>query len=225
MLKAVIIDIDNTLIDFHKCAHFAVQKAFLRHGLNFNDGVMETFITINDGLWLQVERGEIDRETLWKIRFKKILSALNVTYSAPELVEKDFRAILFDTAIAVDGAKDLLRYLKGKYKVYAGSNAIYDQQINRLKLCNLLEYFDGVFVSEKLGYQKPTKEFFDACFSQMNGVSKDQVVMIGDSITADIKGGKEYGLKTVWYDYKKSGVKCEFADYTVESLMQIKDIL
>ena len=225
MIKAIIIDIDNTLIDFHKSAYLAVQKSFIKHGLKFDDGVFETFVKINDELWLQIERGLLDRETLWGIRFQKVLGALNIDYDAPDQVEKDFRAFLYDIAIAVDGAKDLLEYLKGKYKVYAGSNAIYNQQINRLTLAGLIEYLDGIFVSEKIGYQKPSKEFFDACFENMNGVKQSEVVMIGDSVTADIKGGYLYGLTTIWFDHKNTGKTCEYANYTVNKLSDVKSIL
>ena len=225
MIKAIIIDIDNTLIDFHKSSYLAVQKAFIKHGLKFDDGVFQTFIKINDDLWIQVEKGNLDRPGLWAIRFQKVLGALDIDYPEPDQVEKDFRSFLYDIAIPVDGAKDLLNYLKGKYKVYAGSNSLYNQQINRLTLAGLLEYFDGIFVSEKIGCQKPSKEFFDACFENMNGVKQSEVVMIGDSITADIKGGYLYGLTTIWFDYKNTGKTCEYANYTVNKLIDIKGIL
>ena len=126
----------------------------------------------------------------------------------------------------VDGADEICRYLKGKYILCAASNAFHDQQLNRLSMSGLLPYFDHVFVSESLGYRKPEKAFFDACRAFLPDVAADECVMIGDSLTADIAGGKNAGMKTIWYNHAHRPVPehCA-ADQIVDSLSQIKDIL
>ncbi|MBQ8427516.1 MAG: YjjG family noncanonical pyrimidine nucleotidase [Clostridia bacterium] len=224
MIKTVFIDIDNTLLDFNESSKECIRQAFGEQGLPFIETTFPTFKTINDGLWLKIEKGELDRPGLHKIRFNLVLEALGLKGDGP-LIEKRFREILFDTAIAVDGARDTLKYLASKYKVYAASNAIYLQQINRLTKTNMIEFFSGLFISEKLGVTKPTKEFFDACMLGANA-KKEETVMIGDSISADIIGAKEYGLKTVWYNHNKESKNVgEIADYIVNNLVEIKNIL
>lgn len=224
MIKTILIDIDNTLLDFNESSKECIRQAFKEQKLPFDDNTFPVFKKINDGLWLKIEKGELDREGLHKIRFNLVLDALGLKGDGP-LIEKRFREILFDTAVAVDGAVDILKYLSEKYNVYAASNAIYLQQINRLTKTGMIGYLSDLFISEKLGVTKPTKEFFDACI--IGAKAKiEETVMIGDSISADIVGAKEYGLKTIWYNHnnepKENG---KIADFIVDSLEEIKNIL
>ncbi len=88
------------------------------------------------------------------------------------------------------------------------------------------DYFKGFFISEKIGFQKPTKEFFDYCFSNMNGITKEHTIMIGDSLTADIIGAKNYGIKSIWYNHSNKQNKTQIMpDYEVASLLEIKNIM
>lgn len=224
MIKTVLIDIDNTLLDFNESSIECIKRAFNEQGLPFDENTFPTFKKINDELWLKIEKGELDRAGLHKIRFNLVLNALGLKGDG-SLIERRFREILFDTAISVHGAMETLKYLSSKYKVYAASNAIYLQQINRLTKTGMLEYLSGLFISEKLGVTKPTKEFFDACISGANA-KITETIMIGDSISADIIGAKKYGLKTIWYNHNKEPLSVgEVADYQVNSLEEIMEIL
>ena len=223
-IKVVLIDIDNTLLDFNKGAEIAVGVAFNKCGLSFNKHCFNTFIEQNDLLWEKIERGELTREGLHQIRFKTIFNVLGITADGI-MAETEFRKTLFDVAVPVDGALELVEYLSKKYKVYCASNAIYNQQINRLKLSKMHDYFSGFFISEKIGYQKPTKEFFDFCFYNMQ-VKPEQTIMIGDSLTADILGAKNYGLKSIWFNqFDKQNNSDIVPDYVVKELLQIKNML
>ena len=225
MIKVVFIDIDNTLLDFNECAKESIKKSFEKFGLVYNDQVFPTFTRINNGLWLQIEDGSLTRKRLHEIRFNLILEQLGIDFDGI-LIEKEFKDNLFDCAITVDGALELVQYLSKKYMICTASNAIYDQQVNRLQKVGIYKYISKMFISEKIGYSKPTKEFFDVCFSNLDGVERDQVVMIGDSLSADVKGGKDYGLKTIWYNH--NGIKEpneKDYDYYVNKLLEIKNIL
>lgn len=202
MIKYAFIDIDDTLLDFDKNATLAVKNAFSDLGLEFKDEYGPWFLEINDGLWKKIERKELTRAGLHEIRFKVVLKEFDLNGDG-KVVEELFRKYLFDLAIPVDGALELVKYLSGKYILCAASNAIYFQQINRLKKAGLLEYFYKIFVSEVIGHNKPNKEFFDACFSELDGATPQNSVMIGDSLTADIKGANDYGMKTIWFNKKK----------------------
>lgn len=224
-IKAILIDIDNTLLDFNKGAKTAVGEAFNKCGLSYDERCFNVFSEQNDLLWQRIERGELTREGLHKIRFYTIFNALGISADG-EKAETEFRKALFNIAVSVEGALDLVQYLSKKYQLYCASNAIYNQQINRLKLSKMHDYFSGFFISEKIGHQKPTKEFFDFCFANMNGITPSQSIMIGDSLTADILGAKNYGLKSIWYNHlNKENDSLILPDYVVKKLSQIKNIL
>lgn len=224
MINTIFIDIDNTLLCFNKNARIALKNAFIKNGVVFKEEFVPKFLTINDGLWKRLERKELTREGIYQIRFKTVLSALNLEGDADK-IETEFRKQLFVLAETVDGAKDLLKYLSSKYKVYAASNSIFEQQVNRLKLAGLNEYFSGIFVSEKIGYSKPSREFFNACLNLAN-TTVEQAFMIGDSISADIKGAYEMGIKTIWYNHdRKEKPEEKIYDFYVENLTEIKDII
>ncbi|MBE7084309.1 MAG: noncanonical pyrimidine nucleotidase, YjjG family [Clostridiales bacterium] len=225
MIKYVFIDIDDTLLDFDKNASLAVEMAFSKVGLNYKQEYGPWFLKINDGLWKMIERKELTREQLHKIRFKKVLSEFSLVGDG-ELVEKLFREYLFNLAIPVDGALDIVKYLSKKYTLFVASNAIYLQQINRLRKAGLLEYFNKIFVSENIGHNKPSKEFFDACFAEIDGATPQNTIMIGDSLTADIKGANDYGMKTIWFNKKKAPLPEEHIyTYMVTDLEEVKNYL
>ena len=224
MIKAVLMDLDNTLLDFNESARESIRIAFNNHGLPFDRNSFNVFKTINDGLWLKIERGDLDRVGLHKIRFPLILKELGLEGDGLK-IETEFRENLFDIAIPVENAQESLEYLSSKYTVYLASNAIYNQQVNRLTKSGLIGYVKDLFISEKIGFNKPTKQFFDQCFLNMNGVLPSQTVMIGDSITADIKGGYEYGLVTVWYNHDKNQTQSPYAHYKIDNLLDVKKFL
>ena len=172
-----------------------------------------------------IERGELDRQGLHKVRFKIILERLNLT-ADPLAVEAKFRECLSKVACPVTGAEEVLKYLKSKYLIYGASNAIYNLQKERLKISGLDKYFNDLFVSEKIGFNKPSKQFFDACFREMGGIKPCETVMVGDSLTADVEGAKNYGITTYWYNHDKIELnKKDVADYVLNNLSDIKKFL
>lgn len=224
MIKAVFLDVDNTLLDFNKGATLGMEKAFNMNGLEFKKEYNAVFKVINDELWRKVERREITRAELHRIRFNLVLKELNIEYDGYE-IEKTFLELLKTIAVPIDGALDLAQYLSSKYILCSASNAPYIQQMGRLKTSGLLKFFKHNFISEEIGFDKPSKEFFDVCFSRLDGITKEQTVMIGDSLTADIKGAKDYGIKSIWFNFEKVDNKEIISDYTVDNLKEIKDIL
>lgn len=220
----VFIDIDDTLLDFTKCANDAIKSACNKFGVPYTTTLVDTFHPINLDLWHRLEKKEVTKEKLFDTRFQIVFDKLGIKADGIAF-ETAFRENFHESAILVDGARDLLEYLRSKYKVYVASNASMHQQTNRMKRAELDGYIDGYFVSEEIGFPKPQKEFFDACFKALPDVKPQDVVMIGDSLSADIKGACEYGLKTIWYNHRNeptSDVKC---DYIVSRLSEVKNIL
>ena len=224
MIKTVLIDVDNTLLDFNKSACLATKKAMAYYNLPFREEDFSKFIEINDGLWRDIEKGKLTREQLKAKRFNLILSAWGIDFDGVKVEEK-FRQYLKDCAVTVDGAIELLEYLTYKYDVYVVSNAIHAMQQNRLKVSGIHKYFKDFFVSELIGADKPSKEFFDRCFNRLK-TSREETILIGDSLSADILGGINSNIKTIWFDYNNTGdTKGLKPDYIVTKLVDVKDIL
>ncbi len=223
MFTTVFIDIDNTLLDFDKCAKDSIKRACDFFSLAYPKNLFAEFIKTNDMLWGMIEKGTLTREELHKIRFELVFKSAGVNFDG-QTFEKKFREYLRESHEKVDGADELLFYLSKKYRIYAVSNAAHKEQATRLEKAGLYKYFSGVFVSDEIGAQKPNKEFFDECFKRIPNCKISETVMIGDSLSADISGGKEYGLFTVWFNFKNTGAKST-ADVTVNRLTDIKKYL
>ncbi len=223
MVKAVFLDIDNTLLDFDACAEQAMAVTCRHYGIPFDERFLDMFHRINPVLWRQIELGELTKDALFAVRWKLIFAALGIETDAVGF-RYMFQAGLEKAAVPVEGAMDLVQYLHGKYTVCIASNSFYDQQVQRLKLAGMFPYVDHMFISQRLGADKPAKAFFDGCFTQLPGIAPGETMMVGDSLSADIAGACSYGMNTIWYDHFKTG-KTSDATYTVTSLDQIRNIL
>ncbi len=223
-IKTVFIDIDDTLLDFNKSAFISAKKSFNACGLEFTDQTFDAFLVINNYLWKEVEKGHITREQLHYVRWDMILQKMGMKGDG-HLIEQGFLDALFDCAVLKDGAIDICKYLSNKYVLCTASNAPHLQQINRLTISGIKPYVSYIFTSEDIGVNKPDKAFFDACFNKYPLAQKETTIMIGDSLSADVKGAKDYGIKTIWVKNDILADDSKFADFTVNSLQQIKDIL
>ena len=223
--KILLIDLDNTLIDFNECARHSIINAFDELGFTYTEKVFETFICENVKIWKRLEKGEITKPQLRANRWNIILGKLGIDFDGT-VIEEMFENGVARGAYPVDGAYDLLDYLYGKYQMYIVSNGFRFVQESRLKIGDFEKYFDGVFVSEDIGIPKPAKEFFDYCFESLNNPSKSEIMLIGDSISADITGGINYGLDTIWFNKNNEPLPENIAPtYTIRSLEEIKNIL
>lgn len=225
MISTIFFDVDNTLLDFTECSKQSMAQVFCDYGLPFDEGKFETFTAMNDMLWQRVERSELTKDRLFEIRWNMIFERLGINGIDGRVFERDFHKYLNVSCVKVQGAEDALSYLSGKYKVYVASNAPKDQQPKRMRLAGLDKYIDGYFISETLGAPKPDKRFYDACFAQLKGVSPCQTLMIGDSLSADIDGARDYGMKTCWFNRAKRPALRQSIDFTIEDLRQLKDFL
>lgn len=225
MKKIILIDLDNTLIDFNECARHSIINAFRELGFTYTDKVFETFITENVKIWKRLEKGEITKPQLRADRWNIILQKLGIDFDGTVL-EEMFENGVAKGAYAVDGAYELLDYLKDKYKLYIVSNGFRFVQESRLKIGNFEKYFDDIFVSEDVGIPKPAKEFFDYCFEKLGNPDKNDIILIGDSLTADVIGGINYGIDTVWFNKNKETLPDNInPTYTVNTLKEIQKLL
>lgn len=227
MIKAVLLDVDNTLLDFDLSADKAIKDAFCALSIEYSANVLPTFIRVNDGLWRRIETAEITRAELHRIRWDIVFSELGVKADG-RAMESLFLKNLQNTAIPVEGATDAVKYLSGKYKLFTASNAPYPQQVNRLKIAGLYPFIDGIMNFEREGVHKPQTEFFVKCLKALEPIKREETAIIGDSLSADIKGGKDVGITTVWFDRKKTeqaASALSAVDIRITDLADIKKVL
>ena len=227
----VLIDIDNTLLSFTGCVREAMKEGFSFFGLKpYTEDMFPVFEKINDSLWRQLEQGVLTFDELVKHRWNLIFKELEIDFDGA-IFEEYFRKRLFYSAVPEDGAEDLLEYLSHKYTLCIASNGPYEQQMNRLRVGKMRDYFNYFFISSQIGAQKPGRQFFDCCFrilreTEFPKLAPEEVIIIGDSISSDISGGIDYGMHTCLYQ------KSEFpemgdsgAEHVVRNLAEIKNIL
>lgn len=200
MIRIVLIDVDNTLLDFDRCAAYAIETGMREVGLPYTEETYPAFREINERLWREIEKGNLKREGLTGIRWPWIFDRLGIRADGTAFEERFVRH-LYDSHETVDGARELLEYLSGKYEVYAASNAPAGEQESRLTKAGLHPYLKGLFISQELGHPKPSREFFEACFRLLGEPPRDEVLLIGDSLTADMRGGVEFGIHTCWFNH------------------------
>lgn len=229
MIKAVLLDIDDTVLSFTGYVKATMEEGFeTLCKVHYEPQMYDVFKKINTGLWHQLEQGELTFQELRAVRWNRIFEALGIDYDGVAF-ETFFRAKLNESAILEPGVVELLEHLKGKYVLGVASNGPFDQQISRLRAGNLLGYFDHFFISGKIGAQKPSSEFFDFCMNELRqhlpGLQPQEVMMIGDSLTADMAGGRQAGMKTCYYSAKPIPEGAMQPDFAVTQLSEITQLL
>lgn len=224
-IRAIFMDIDNTLLDFDSCAKQSMEKAAEDLGIKFPEDIFHIFKSTNDALWIQMENGKIKQSDIYEVRWDTIFGKIGICFDG-KTFEKQFQLYLRKSAIPERMVLETLEYLSRKYKIYAATNGPYEQQKKRLYDAGLYSYISEVFASGKCGFSKPSREFFEYCFQSLDlPLDKSEVVMIGDSVSADMKGAGEYGLQTIWYNRYKVKENKNYEGMEIENLLDIKKYL
>ena len=223
-VKTILIDADDTVLDFAKAQHGSFFAACNKLGFSCTDEQYEDYDEINKKYWRMLERGEISKSRLIIARFEEFFAKYGIKADAEEM-EDAYREFLGVQYHFVDGAEEGLKYLKSKYKIYVITNGIKDTQENRIEKSGFINYVDGVFISEAIGAEKPSKEFFDYVFDHSDA-KRESSVVIGDSLTSDIKGGINADVRTIWFNGKrKSNDGKIISDYVVYDWKGLKELL
>lgn len=223
MIKAVLIDIDDTIFDFEKCSKNSFLKTLEKFNIKFKEEDFSYFNRVNDILWTKQKLGEINIKEVFIKRDYLMGKYFNIDIEKG-LFNDLFVKFLYDEIEMVDGIEDLLLYLSDKYKIFTASNGIFKMQENRLKKSNLDKYFDKIFVSDKIGYEKPDKKFFQKIMD-LTKFSNDDLIMIGDSIKSDIIGAKNSKIKSIYFNKEDKKISDKNFTYQVKNLSEIKKIL
>ena len=225
MIEFLFLDLDDTILDFHKAERLAIAKTFRSFGLEPTEAVLNRYHEINKLHWQRLERGEITRDQVLVGRFRMLFEELGHTVD-PAAVAKSYETNLGIGHYFLPGALEAVQALQGKYRLFLASNGTASVQHSRLTSAGLYPYFEKVFVSQDLGFNKPAKEFFDACARQIPGFDRTKAMMVGDSLSSDILGGKNAGFSTCWVNpaHKKSPAEIQ-PDYEIEALSQLPGLL
>ena len=225
MIRYVLFDVDDTLLDFGKAEAAAIRKTFERIGIPVTDELIRRYSEINAQQWSRFEKGEITREKLLTERFDILFSELGINVPS-EMAQASYEYLLGIGHYFVDGAEELLEALKDKYELYIVSNGNASVQDRRLKSAGIIPYFKDIFISERVGFNKPSTEFFEACFEHIPGFEKDKAVIVGDRLSSDILGGINAGVKTCWFNPRGDAPDPDIpADYEIKHLGELPALL
>ena len=220
----LLLDLDNTLLDFSKSEEWAITKTLEEFGLPSDSETARLYSEINNSYWKRFEKGEIPKNAIFEGRFKTLLSVLK-REGDTKLISEFYCKCLSNTYFKVEGADEVLTYLKNKgYKLYATTNGFAFTQKNRIEKSGLKKYFDAVFISEDLNAQTPEKEYFEACIRGIPEKNKSKILIVGDSQSSDILGGINVSIDTCWFKQSSETAKYH-SKYTIENLKKLTEIL
>ncbi len=226
MYKAILWDIDGTLLDFSKTLNAALKECFRICGLGeCSDSMVRRYSVINGGYWERLERGDITKPELFVRRFEDFFGEYGIEYDTAEF-DRLYKLELGNHVFFNDNSYELVKSLRGRVKQYAVSNTPAAELSAKLKKSGLDCLLDGIFISENLGADKPSSAFFDRVFAQIPE-SREEVIIVGDSLTSDIRGANNAEIACCWY-YDPAGRQAPAdlrIDYTISDLNEITSII
>ena len=225
MIRTILFDLDDTLLDFKASEAEALRYTLKTLGLEPTDEIVKRYSVINQAQWELLEKTELTRQQVLVRRFEILFQEYGIDCEA-QTAQDMYHHRLSQGHYFIDGAIALLENLCKKYDLYVVSNGTGVVQDGRIKSAGIAHYFKDIFISERMGADKPDPVFFENCFKRIPGFKKEEAVIIGDSLTSDIRGGNRVCLRTVWFNPRhlpgKEGV---FPDYEIAALAEIPALM
>ena len=201
--KVLLLDVDQTVLDFGRCEREAFFASMKEAGFYCDGGIYRDYSSINDSFWKMHERKEISKADLKRERFKTLFSKYSIVFD-PAKFAYIYEENLCQKYFYIDGAKEFLEDIYQKIDIRLITNGTVKAQTNRIKGSGLDRYVNGIYISDAMGCQKPGADYFEMVYADLRGAGKEQIVVMGDSLTSDIKGGADFGLDTILFDPGKS---------------------
>lgn len=227
MIKVILWDIDGTLLNFEAAEKAAIRKCFLNHGLGeCTDEMLGRYTKINKKYWERLERGEHTKPEVLVGRFQEFFANEGLPVEKAEAVNAEYQVRLGDTVCFHDDGYELVKKLKGRVKQYAVTNGTLVAQERKLKNSGLDQLLDDAFISDVIGVEKPGSDFFTHVFDRIGSYEKDEILIVGDSLTSDMQGGNNAGILCCWYNPNHQQKNPQLRiDYEIDNLNQVEDIL
>jgi YjjG family noncanonical pyrimidine nucleotidase len=227
MINTLLWDVDGTLLDFGKAEEYGIRKCFEIFSLGeCTDEMLSRYSRINRKYWEMLERGELTKPQVLRGRFEEFFQAEGIDFDKIDDFNLEYQYRLGDKVFFCDNGLETVEFLKGKVKQYAVTNGTFVVQDRKLKQSGLDKIFDDIFISDKIGFEKPSIEFFQAVEEKIGKFNRHEVMIIGDSLTSDIKGGNNADILCCWYNphgaENKNNLKI---DYEITDIAQVLKIL
>lgn len=221
-LTTILLDVDNTLLDFDEAERRGVSVVLSALGMEPSPERINRYHEINQEFWKAFERGEIPKEGIFGNRYVRFFSEMGRQIDG-DLAEEIYREQLDGCSVQIPGAEEVCAYLKERYDLYVVTNGVAATQYRRLRDSGLDRFFTRIFVSEEIGFQKPSREYFEYCFQYIREKDRSRMMIVGDSLSSDILGGRNVGIVTCWMNPQHQMGDCRIRpDYEIGSLQELK---
>lgn len=225
MPKIILFDLDDTILDFHKSEAAALSQTLTALGAPATPENIALYSKINDSMWKKLERGELTRPQILIKRFEEFFRAIKLERD-PLDARRLYEGALSRQCFFIDGAPQLLKRLYTEYDLYIISNGTAHVQDGRIAAAGIAKYFKDIFISDKIGVNKPSKEFFSFCAERIDGFDRKRTLIVGDSPSSDILGGINAGIATCRFNpLKKENPQGITPDYEISRLSELPEIL
>lgn len=224
--KLILFDADETLFDFKKSEQYAFMESLDDFKIDFDkEECIKVYHEINTMIWKEFEEGKITSDKLKVERFNRLFKKIGASKNAEEF-SKAYMKHLSEASFIYEEAFDILDYLKDKYRLAIITNGLLDVQHKRIRESKIGHYFESVIISDEIKIAKPSAEIFDYTLKKLNFKDKTKVLMIGDSLSSDIKGGINAQIDTCWLNVgNKKAPEDMKITYIIKSILELKDIL
>ncbi|MFS9144241.1 YjjG family noncanonical pyrimidine nucleotidase [Streptococcus infantis] len=198
--KFLLFDLDHTLLDFDAAEDIALTHLLKEEGVEEIQVYKDYYVPMNKALWKDLEQKKISKQELVNTRFSRLFAHFGVEKDGAYLAER-YQFFLSKQGQIFPGVEDLLKNLIHQgYELYAATNGITTIQAGRLEQSGIATFFKEIFISEQLHTQKPDAAFYEKIGARISNFDKKYALMIGDSLSADIQGGNNAGIDTIWYN-------------------------
>ena len=225
MIKFVLFDLDDTILDFRKAEAIALTRALSEMGVEPSPQTIARYSAINKSQWELLEEKKLTRPQVLIRRFDILFGELGVQVSSQEAQQR-YEAYLAMGHHFIPGAPELLEELVTKYRLFLVSNGTAPVQAGRIASSGIERFFEKIFISEAVGADKPQKPFFDRCFADIPDFRPEEAIIVGDSLTSDIRGGNNAGIATCWFNPKglprREGIQ---VDHEIRVLPELPPLL
>lgn len=224
--NCVLLDFDETLVSFNRSEKIAITKVYNKYNIPVTEENIAFYHTENEKLWRDFEKGKIKKKDIERTRFAKVVDHFDITGVTGDQMNRDYVNYLKNSAILLDGAIEFLEDIEDYTTIAIVTNGIDAVQQNRLKLSRVIDFADGVFTSEKVGYNKPDKRIFTIALKTLGIENTKKVLVVGDNLQSDIKGGINAGLDTCWVNFANAENTTNIKPtYTALDFTQLKMII
>ena len=224
-IKTVLLDLDDTVFDFHRAEREAITEVLLSLGIEPTEKVVGRYSEINKSRWELLEKKEITIKEVVTSRFEILFSELGIAESGEKTQER-YETALCGYNFLLPGAEDTLKLLSGRYPLYAVSNGTIKVQDSRVASSGIAKYFCDIFISGRVGYDKPDKRFFDYCFERIPGLDKESTIIVVDSLSSDMRGGNNAGIITCFLNRKGTSIPSDIkVDYEIKDITELPELL